>query len=217
MMRLITEHLGWKLFSLAASIGLWYAFIGEAEVASSIPAVVRYLNVPSELEITSEAPERLFLKLRGPATRLAASELAQITLALDLRNVHGSGEQTFTITEQTLGLPPGVDLVRAVPAQVRLRFDTRASKQVPVELRYAGPPAKGYRVAGQVIVPESVRIIGPEARLARIDNVQTDPVDLSAAVGNAEFRVPVALEDPYIRFDGQPPVIAVRITLEKIP
>src|SRR5215210_1191760 len=216
-MRMLTENLGWKLVSLVIATGFWWALSGQTEVATAVPAAIRYRNVPPDLELSSDHIERLFLKVRGPAARLAASSLAQTTLVLDLGNALKPGEQTFTITKDNLTLPPGVTLVRVVPSQVRVRLERRSAKDVPVEVRLAGPPPAGYRVSQQAVEPSSVRIVGPESRLEQIASLQTDPVDLSAELANAEFRVPVFLPDPQVRFEQAHPVATVRITLEKIP
>ena len=216
-MRMLTDNIGWKVFSVALATSFWWALSGQTEVATAVPAAVRYRNVPQELELSSDHVERLFLKVRGPATRLAASSLAQTTLVLDLGNVLKPGEQTFTITENNLTLPPGVSLVRVVPSQVRVRLERRATKDVPIEVRFAGPPPAGYRIAEQSVQPQIIRIIGPESRLEQISALQTDPVDLSAELANAEFRVPVYLPDPQVRVEQAYPVATVRVALEKIP
>jgi hypothetical protein len=216
-MRMLTDNLGWKLLSIVIATGLWLALSGQSEVATSVPAAVRYRNVPPDLELSSDHIERLFLKVRGPAARLAASSLAQTTLVLDLGNALKPGAQTFTITKDNLTLPPGVTLVRVVPSQVRVRLERRSAKTVPVEVRFAGPPPRGYRVSQQFVDPQNVSIVGPQSRLEQIGYLQTDPVDLSAELANAEFRVPVVLPDPQVHFEQGYPVATVRVTLEKIP
>ena len=127
------------------------------------------------------------------------------------------GEQTFTISANNLTLPPGVSLVRVVPSQIRVRLERRITKDVPVEVRFAGPPPAGYRIVHQDVQPSTVRILGPESRLEHIGAVQTDPVDLSSKLANAEFRVPVFLPDGLVRFEDSNPIVTLRVTLEKIP
>jgi len=216
-MRMLTENLAWKLFSIAAAIAFWCALAGQTEVATAVPASVRYRNVPPELELNSDHVERLFLKVRGPAARLSTSSLSQTTLVLDLQNAMQPGEQTFTIGERNLTLPPGVTLIRVVPSQVRVRLERRATKDVPVEVRFAGPPPTGYRVVHHDVQPLKIRIVGPESRLDQVVSVHTDPVDLSSKLANAEFRVPVFLPDSHVRFEESGPVVTVRVSLEKIP
>jgi YbbR domain-containing protein len=215
-MRTLTDNLAWKVLSLALAIGFWLTLSGNSEVATSVPASVQYRNLPLDLELTTDPIDRLFLKVRGPAARLTTSSLSRTALVIDLENSAKPGEQTFTIGEGNLSLPAGVTLVRVVPSQLRVRLERRVTKDVPVEVRFAGPPAKGYRVLNQSIDPATLRVTGPESRLEQVSSLQTDAVDLSSTLAGAEFRVPVFLPDPQLRFEQANPVVTVRITLEKI-
>ena len=215
-MRTLLNNLGWKLLAISSAFLLWGLFVAQTEVATSLPVVVQYRNIPADLEITADPPDRLLLKLRGPASRLSASELSQTVLVFDLKDVHTAGEQTITIGERELGLPSGVELVRVVPYQVRLTLDKRGEKTVPVEVRYAGPPPHGYRIAGPHVFPAGMKMIGPQNILERIDTIPTDAINLSSTVGKAEFRVPLFSPDPHVRFDARSPVVTVQVKLEKI-
>jgi hypothetical protein len=215
--RLLTENLIWKLGAILIACGLWYSFVGETELATSVPIVIQYKNVPPDLDITSDQIDRIFLRLRGPATRLSTGSLTTAVAILDLAQIHDEGEHTFTLDENNLQLPAGVHVGRVVPSQIRLMFDNRISREVPVEIRYAGPPPQGYRITGQQAFPAKVRVSGPEARVNHLLTAQTDAIDLSSTVSNAEFRIPAYLPDPQIRFEGIPPIISVRVYMEKIP
>jgi hypothetical protein len=57
-------------------------------------------------------------------------------------------------------------------------------------------------------------IIGPASRVAGIARVTTDPVDVSAIVGSAEFQVNAFLEDSYVRFQSSP-TVKVAVTMRK--
>lgn len=217
MTRLLTENLFWKIAAILVAAALWYGFVGETEVATSVPLEIRFKNVPPELEITSEHASRTFLRLRGPATRLNATSLNGVTALFDLGQIHTPGEHTFPLSSATLQLPAGVQVVRVVPSQVRLVFEKRSTREIPVEVRYSGPPPQGYRVVRQQATPQSVRIVGPSTRVLQMETAQTDAIDLSSTVSNTEFRVPAYLPDPNLRFEADPPLISVRVFMEKIP
>ena len=217
MTRLLTENAGWKFSALLISAGLWYGFVGETELATSVPVAVQFRNVDPDLEVTAEQLDRVFVRLRGPATRLNASSLSHLTVLFDLDDIDKPGEHTFNLGAGNLQLPAGVHVGRVVPSQIRLTFHKRIARDVPVEIRYAGPPPRGYRIAHQQAVPPNVRVTGPEARVNNFASAQTDAIDLSSVVGNSEFRVPVFLPDPQVRFEREPPLISVRVQLEKIP
>ena len=217
MTRLLTENPGWKLIAVGISAFLWYAFVGETELAASLPAAVQFKNVPQDLEVSSEVFDRVFVRLKGPATRLNAGSLRDVTVVLDLSQVHSPGERTYTLSAENLRLPVGVEASRIVPSQLRLRFDKRVTREVPVEVRFAGPAPMGYRITGQQAMPERIRVTGPEGRVQSLRSVHTDAIDLSSTVSNAEFRVPAFLPDPQVRFESNAPTISVRVFMEKIP
>jgi len=214
-MRLLTRNLGWKIFSLALAIGLWFAFVGETETAASVAVPVEYRNLPQGMDISNDLPDHLYLKVRGPAARVSTNEISQASVVLDLSSIERPGEQTFTLDQNSVKLPTGLSLTRAVPSQIRVKVENRDSRQVPVEIRFAGPPPQGYRVASQSVYPPKLLVLGPRSHMERLTAVETDAIDLSRTVGTAEFRVSAYVRNPQLRFDG-PPVVAVRITLEKI-
>ncbi len=215
-MRALTENLSWKLLSLLVAGLLWFLLVGETEVATSMPIVVQYRNIPTDLEVTGDHLDRLFVKVRGPLPRVSAEALTHMPLVLDLGFARGPGEHTFNVTEQELGLPAGVKLVRAVPAQIRISLERHVNRTVPVELRMAAQPPAGYRIAATRVNPPQATISGPEYHVARARSVLTDPINLSSTVGTAEFRVPVYTDDPQVRLESSR-LVSVSVTLEKIP
>lgn len=215
-MRGLTDNLGWKAVAIVMSAMLWFLVVGETEVATSMPIVVQYRNMPPDLEITGDNLDRLFVQVRGPVARVSAESLARTPLVLDLSNVRRPGEQTFNVTERELGLPAGVRLVRAVPAQIRLTLDRRLTRMLPVEVRFDGNPPPGYRVVNLRINPPAARVSGPEYYVTRTTSVVTDPLNISSTVGAAEFRVPIYVDEPQVRIESTR-MVNVSVTLEKIP
>ena len=44
MTRFLMENAAWKLCAFIISAALWYAFVGETEVAASVPVAVQFKN-----------------------------------------------------------------------------------------------------------------------------------------------------------------------------
>jgi YbbR domain-containing protein len=212
---MLIEHLPWKIVSLIAAVLLWFGLVGETELAISVPVSIQYRNVPPDLDISSGQLDRLFLKLRGPSTQLTPAALANTAVHLDLGAIHSAGEQTFTIDSSNLNLPTGVFLLRVVPSQIRVDLEKRITRQVPVEVRYSGPPPLGYRIIGQTVDPPRVTIVGPESRVEQTTAALTDPISLNSSVGEAKFNVPVYVTDPQVRLQ-QSVAANVHVRLEKI-
>ena len=217
--RLLTDHFLWKLLSLVMAAMLWIAVVDEPELTANVTAPVEFRNLTAGLDLGSNVPDRVVLQLRGPRSRLAFATGPRSAVVLDLSGQSHPGERTFTVQELNLNLPGGIDLVRAVPSQIRVVLEHRLRKEVPVTLRFAGPPPHGYRVRWSQLVPERITIAGPERRVKQIESIETDALDFSQ-LGSAldqptEVKLNAFVSDPLVSL-ASPSQIRARIQLEKI-
>lgn len=208
------RNLGWKILSLALALTLWYIIVRDPDLATSVTVPVLFRGMPHELEISSDLPDRVQLEVRGPSKQLAPGSLATAAVVLDLGSVHDAGERTYTITPENVSLPNGVQLTRAIPSQIRLNFEHRLERDVPVRIRVGKGPPPGYHVVRQEAAPDKLRIVGPETNVAQVNFVETDAIDLSSVVATAEFRVNAFVGDPWVRFESAP-VVQVKVFVEK--
>jgi hypothetical protein len=213
-MRLITRNFVWKLGSLALAVLLWFAILGEPELVTTHTAPILYKNLPPGLLIGIDALDQVRVELRGPSGKLTPDRLSETAVLLDLSDVKGPGERTFTLSDADFHLPQGVAFLRSVPSQLRVRFSRLVSREVPVNIRIYAPPPAGYRVAHQESVPDTLRIAGPEGRVTTITGAETDAIDLSGTTANREIKVNAFLSDPQVRFEVSP-VVTVKLTIEK--
>jgi hypothetical protein len=213
--RLVFENFGWKLLALAAAIAIWALVASEPELATFATVRLQYKNLPDDLEISSEPIGSISLELRGPSGELrgVGDGAMQPAVILDMFGVH-PGEHTFPIGEGNVKLARSVRLVRAVPSEVRFRFERRAMRDIAVIPRFTGEGAHGYEIAHWDVQPPKLQLVGPASRVDRIQSVVTDPVDVSNVVGSSEFRVNAYVEDAYVRFRGSPQVLVV-VTMKK--
>lgn len=189
----------WKLLSLLIAFSLWFAMVGDQERATTLNVPVEMKGIPADFEISSDAPERVTLEVQGPSSKVRDLSESRVSVILDLSGISEPGQRTFTLDQSNVFLPAGVRLNRAVPAQIRMRFETRMSKEVPVRVNLASAPPDGYEVLSQVVSPQLVRIEGPESRVKQVTEADTDPIDISNVVGVKEFRVNLFVNDPMIR------------------
>ena len=211
----VTENWGYKLFALALSTALWLVVVEEPEVTTSLAAPVQYRNIPRDLEMVSSVSDRVHLEVRGPANKLTQMSLADAVVVIDLSGVNRAGERTFPVNAASINLPSGVRVDRAVPAQVRLQFDRRLVREVPVSIQIGTPPPAGFEIASQTAEPASLRVVGPEGRVREVTSIATDRVDLGEITGSEEFSVHAFTGDPQVRIEGDSR-IQVRIRLRKI-
>lgn len=202
MRRFLRENIGWKLLSLAIAAVLWYVVVGEPRYAASVSAPLEFSNVPRGLEISSEKPDTISMELEGPAGQLDQQDLAGVIMVLDLGSIVKPCEQAFTLGAGNAKLPAGVRLIRAVPSQIRLRFERRVIREVPVRVRFSGTGSDGHEAGARSVVPPKLRIVGPESRVKEVEYAETDVIDLTGVTGEKAFRVGVFVADPQVRFES---------------
>ncbi len=212
MIQLLTRNLGWKVLSLLIAIALWLVVEREPELASSISAPVEFRNMPADLDIVGNLPDRVRLELRGPSGRLSRDELAAVAVVFDLTGAK-AGERTYTIRAFNVDLPAGFAFYRAVPSQVTLHFDRLLHRDVPILPAYGNAP-NGYRIRSITVTPPDVELLGPGERVSSINQVKTDPIDLSGVTGTMQFHVQVRIGDPQVRLEV-PTEAVVRVEIEK--
>jgi len=113
---------GWlKLLSLALAYALW-AIVTQAppvEIGMSVPLELR--NLPRELQVEGEIPTRIHLHLRGPEGRMRRLEPEEVGVAVDM-SWATPGNHTLRLEVSHVELPPGIEVVRIVPEEVRLEL-----------------------------------------------------------------------------------------------
>ncbi len=214
ILRWAFRNLGWKLLSLALAMLVWILISREPEMTSVLAAPVQFKNIPAHLEISSDIVESVDLETRGPAGLLRNLSEKRVSVILDFNGVHDAGERTFTIDRNNTNLPRGVDLVRAIPSQLRFTFEPSVVRNVPVEPQVSGALPSGLRVVKLVSMPAELAITGPESKVRRLSAVRTDPVNLNGITDDKNVRVTAYLPNSQVRFENSPEV-TVRVSVAK--
>jgi YbbR domain-containing protein len=210
----LTRNAGWKVFSLLVSAMLWFTYASDPEIGAFVSAPVEYRNMPEDLEIGSELAPDVSLDVRGPSAKITTFSAARPAVTLDFSGVHKPGEVTYQISPQNVDVPSGVRLVRAIPAQIRLEFERRTRRDVPVQARFAGSPPPGYRMERYQVSPRNLTVVGPESHVGDVEYAVTDPVDLSSLVAAGDFQVNAFVSDPHVRIE-RPVKVSVKVFVEK--
>jgi YbbR domain-containing protein len=216
MWKFLFENFWWKVSALVLAVALWFTLILEPDLVTSASVPIFFKNLPKGLEFASEAPDRIVLEIRGPASKLSPDALKDTAVQVDLSAVARSGERSFTLDRSNIMLPFGVTFVRAVPSQLQMTFDRQLTKEVEVKVRYDEKPPEGIRIAAERIEPMSLRIVGPATKVESLQFALTDPIDIDWTPGEKSARVHVFAGDPQVRFESMP-MVTVRTLVERAP
>lgn len=210
----IRKNWGSKVVALMVAIALWLSFGPLSVGEEAIEAAVRFVNIPDALETNPDQIPSVTAMLRGPRATLSRLRSGGLTLVVDCEGVYGPGQHTANIDREALRLPGDVELVKAAPSQVRYSLAKSAIKEIGIVPQFVGEMEPGYVLDGYSTRPRMLRVRGPEDRIALIEAVQTDPVNLRGEVGGRSFETTAFLSDPYLRFIDSPR-ITVRVNIRK--
>lgn len=212
--RWVLNNLALKLIALVSAVLLWSAVSREPmiEVAYSVP--IEFHQVPEDLEITTEVVPQAQIRLRGPSRRIRQLSAGDVHPVVALESVQ-PGERTFDLTTAQVHVPYDIEVVQIIPAHIRLTFDRRMSKQVPVKPRVTGSFPSGFGIANIIAEPATITVVGPERRVNGVESALTDPIDATGVVGRASFTTNAYVADPLVR-ELRPTPIHVTVTTEKI-
>lgn len=211
--RFVTHNFRLKLIALIFAVLLWAVISREPviEVAFSVP--IEFHDVPENLEITSEIAPQAQVRLRGPVRLLRDITAADVHTIVSLAGV-GTGERTFDLTPSQVSVPHGADVLQVVPAHVRLGFDHRAVREVPVRPRVTGSLPAGFSIAKVTAEPATITLVGPEKHVTAIHEALTDPIDATGVMGRATFMTQAYVADQLVR-EMRPARIRVIVVTEK--
>jgi YbbR domain-containing protein len=214
LQRYVFHNLGLKLLSLALAVGLWLAIDREPAAEVAVNTAIEFHNVPANLEVSSENIPKAQVRLRGPERVVRRLQPSDVYAEINLEGVK-PGERTYDLTARQIHRPQELEVVQVVPSQVHLMFDTRLSRQVPIQPRIIGDFATGYQI-GQVLVdPSTITITGPKKRVEAVEAAITDAIDVTGDINRASFTRHPYVSDPLVQVTSSDPV-RVTVIMEKV-
>lgn len=117
--RLLLHNWWLKLLSLALAYALWAIVTQAPPVEMRVSVPVEVAHVPAGLTVAEQTPARVELQLRGSESLLRRLDPEEIGVVLDVSQA-GVGNQEFRLEAGNVDVPPGIEVLRIVPAEVRL-------------------------------------------------------------------------------------------------
>ncbi len=174
------------------------AQISEERFISGVPIEYR---LDSGLILTSASRYDAAITVRGSRRDLNDLDASAIVARVQVNSSHRMPDGSYRIQlhpNDFLLNRSGLSVVRVeLPRDgvLSLRMTRRISRSVKVKPRFAGKLAPEYRLADWRVIPDEVRISGPENVVAEVREVITEPIPLSPAVEEA-FEYDAVLSTP---------------------
>jgi hypothetical protein len=203
------------------SVLLWVAVSADTVAQQTIPADLIIVNNDRRFVPMGREPsvDEVLVVLTGRAGDLAALSLARPQLFYRIDSVTALTMEA-TLTPEMVRARGGRELsdVRAVdvrPNRVRLYFQPRVRRLVPVAARVELHLLDGYVLADSVRVdPPVVTLEGPELLVNRIDTVTTAPVVQQGLRDSLNIDVPLEQPDVGGLVEVSARSVRVRVPIE---
>jgi len=215
-MKLFTDNIPAKIFSIVIAFLLWVALVDEPELIETVTVPVEYRNLSSTLDLSPDAPTRIQLQVRGPRGRLNEVSPDRTNIVLDLGTMAQPSARTFTIQDNLINLPPTVILVRAIPSQLRVKLERRVYKEILVTLAFEEDLPANLKIVSTEISPAQIKVVGPESRITLATSIATEPITIKDMAASAPIRVNVLLTDPELSIVGSS-LVTVKLQTTQLP
>ncbi len=179
-----------KLVSLVLAIALFFMVNTNKDVIIGVNIGVSY-ELPRDRIMISKRVDRVGLTLKGSPNRIRRFDERELDrIVVDLTD-GSSGLHTFS--KDQVRLPDGLTLLSINPPTIDIVFEPMAEKTVPVIVRTAGDPARGYQVAQITPNPPQVAIRGAQSVVRLVDKVPTRELRLDDRKSSFTVSIPIEL------------------------
>jgi len=192
---------------------LWAVSQGQANIEQRVEVAVELRQIPDDLVITERTADALSLHLRGTAAALRNIDKKALVFPVDLSKSK-RGTTTINVPNPPVELPRGVTTSQLAPSQLAVTLDSKARKSVSVKPDIEGEPAEGFRLKELRVVPARVWLAGARSQVLRLDEVVTEPVDLTGLAATEEREVRLYLGGGRVWKEDETPV---RVVIEIEP
>lgn len=201
-----------KLISLALATILWAEVARTPTSEIGLSVSIEYQNIPPQTEVFGDTTDQVEVRLRGPSSVVRTLTPQDLSLSVDMKGVSMGQEKVLPLSPELVRAPFGVEVVRVIPARVRLTVEQTATRSVRISPKLNGTPAAGFEVERSTVAPETVQIEGPASHVLRMETIDTTEIDISGRRATFKENVELDVEDPIIRIPASAPItVEVRI------
>lgn len=179
----LTRNWIFKLSAFGIALLLWVAVRVEApdtQVLEGVPVRVDLMD-PGWALAADPTPSGITVRFRGPSRELLRMMVDRPSVVIPLDQV-ASPDTSVVLQRHWIRLQdrPGVTVEEIQPTTVRLALETIRRVELPPAPRLGGELPEGLALTARpAVMPAELRVFGPESRVAALDSVPLQSLDLS--------------------------------------
>jgi YbbR domain-containing protein len=191
-----------KFISVFMAIFLWIYVLNSEKVKFEKTVSLEYI-LPSNMMFAVKPVQEVVFMIEGPRAFVKTVAEREDKLIIDLNRQKRRKQTSFSIdiVPTQLNLPFGMVVERVLPRKIQISLEKRASKMVPVKVRFKGQFPDELSLTKLEVIPSEVRIMGPASVIKRMREIQTTQIDKENLIGFNEIPVEPRLVDSRISFE----------------
>jgi hypothetical protein len=204
-----------KILSLAAAL-LLFTFYRLNRLEDRYVSLPLSVSMNDEYVPSSQYPRTVRATLRGESNALFAIQEDDLRASLDLSGYRAEGRYSAPVQIERKGSALGVDPleIRTDPADVTVTMEKRITRVVPVTPSFKGFLEPGYELLSFELAPSEVEVSGPASSVSRVNEVQTDFIELAGRNSDFIVKSRVLRKDSLVSISG-PEIVEFRATVQK--
>jgi YbbR domain-containing protein len=190
-----------KVLSIAGAIALFffYQFNRLEERPLSVPLQV---EVNNELVPSSQYPRTVRLVVRGEANAIYSILEEDLRASIDLGPYKTAGIVRVPVLIDKRGSALGIDPleISVEPPEIAISIEPRVKRDIHVVPSFRGYLEPGYELAGFKLEPSKIEVAGPASLMDKIEDVATEPIELTGRSENFTVRTSLSARNPLLFF-----------------
>lgn len=168
-----------KAIALVITFALWLGVTGlRAPIDVRLNGVPLSLRFSNEIEPVNSPIQKVDIVVTGDNRRIAQINKMNLIVSVDLTDVK-AGDRKIQLTPENVNveLPTGVKLTEIQPNNTFVKLENVVEREVPVKADTEGSVAEDFEIYNVAVLPNKVRIRGPESLVTPLNFVSTEKIN----------------------------------------
>jgi len=201
IVNLIFRNYGKKIIAIIIAIFLWVATNLEFDIEKNFSVPVRYTNLPVNLIIVNNPPDKINLTVRGPRYEIFSFNNPIPPISYDLSSFT-IGVSNVQVQPADVNLPRKVKAISTSPSEISIEIDRLATKTMKIN-PILGKPNRGFLIEGSPkISPARVKVQGPRKLIKKYTTIDTRFISLEGEKSSFSIEVPLESPSDLFSIDG---------------
>ncbi|MBN2125825.1 MAG: hypothetical protein JW821_16120, partial [Deltaproteobacteria bacterium] len=201
-----------SVFFVAA---VWFGFTRGQDTMISLQVPIEYMNRDPGMEILETSENQVSLELSGSGPLIRSIRPDQVQVRLDLSRGE-PGTHTYSVTPDTVRLPPGISLRGIRTQEVAVTLDVLVKKDLPVQADWTGGLPVNLILTEVRVEPATIEIVGGRGVVKNIATIYTEKIPLDQIQRSGTMTVKILTNIASVRIaPGQRDRVTVHYTVKE--